>query len=110
MILYRSEVVIKDTNKESHAVELKEKKYKSGFTATKEGGYLAQKRYREAHPDRVVAQRKLNYAVTLRFPASNKEVLDGLIALTGLTAPQLFLRAVEEKYGVVLQKQLTNKK
>lgn len=88
------------------------KKSRSGFSSTKAGGYAAQKRYRENHPDRVREQkRKQNqknkgsiYEPKLRIPAENKPLLENLLTSTGLSITQLCLGAIEEKYGVKLSK------
>lgn len=85
---------------------------KSGISATKAGGYAAQKRYRENHPDRVREQkRKQNkknkgsiYEPKLRIPIENKPLLENLLSATGLSITQLCLDAIAEKYGVKLSK------
>lgn len=90
----------------------KTKKSRSGISSTKEGGYAAQKRYREAHPERVREQRRKQkermravvYERKLRIPMANKPILDDLLRSTGLSITELCLGAVEEKYGVMLQK------
>ncbi len=84
------------------------KKNRSGISATKAGGYAAQKRYRQNHPDRVREQnersRGKNYEPKLRIPIENKATLEKLLSDTGLSITQLCLGAVEEKYGVTLLK------
>lgn len=91
---------------------------RSGFSATKAGGYAAQKRYRQNHPDRVREQarkRRLKnkvkdlrslslYEPKLRIPLENKPTFERLLAETGMNITQLCLSALEEKYGVTLQK------
>ena len=76
------------------------KKNRSGISATKAGGYAAQKRYRQNHPDRVREQNEPK----LRIPIENKVTLEKLLSDTGLSITQLCLGAVEEKYGVTLLK------
>lgn len=58
-------------------------------------GYTAQKRYRENRKGQV-------YEPKLVIPASKKSVLFELMEKTGMTTTQLFVTAVEEKYGVDL--------
>ena len=90
------------------------KKNRSGISATKAGGYASQKRYRQNHPDRVREQkRKQNerlrgstYEPKLRIPMENKHILEKLLADTGLSITELCIGAVEEKYGVTIQKQV----
>lgn len=89
-----------------------QKPSRAGISATKEGGYAAQKRYRANHPERIKEQkRKQNerlrgstYEPKLRIPMENKPILERLLSETGLSISQLCLRAVEEKYGVALLK------
>lgn len=58
-------------------------------------GYTAQKKYRENRKGKY-------YEPKLNIPADKKEVLFRLMDQTGLTTTQLFVSAVEEKYGVIL--------
>lgn len=58
-------------------------------------GYTAQKKYRENRKGRV-------YEPKLTIPASKKDALFQLMERTGMTTTQLFVTAVEEKYGVDL--------
>lgn len=58
-------------------------------------GYTAQKKYRENRKGRV-------YEPKLTIPASKKDALFQLMEQTGMTTTQLFVTAVEEKYGVDL--------
>lgn len=58
-------------------------------------GYTAQKKYRENRKGRV-------YEPKLTIPASKKDALFQLMKQTGMTTTQLFVTAVEEKYGVDL--------
>lgn len=89
-------------------------KKRAGVSSTKEGGYASQKRYRQNHPDRVREQkRKQNerlrgsiYEPKLRIPMENKHILEKLLADTELSITQLCIGAVEEKYGVTIQKQV----
>lgn len=62
-------------------------------------GYTAQKRYRENRKGKY-------YEPKLNIPADKKEVLFRLMEQTGLTTTQLFVGAVEEKYGVILHRTL----
>ena len=92
------------------------KKYKVGFSSTKEGGYLTQNAYKANHPDRVRKQkreekrreRKRIYEPKIRMPIENKVILTNLLDTTGLSISELCLGAVEEKYGVTLLKKLDN--
>ena len=87
-------------------------KRRAGFSSTKEGGYVSQKRYRENHPDRIKEQRRkqkektrgILYERKLRLPMSSKAALDELLQSTGLSITELCLTAIEEKYGVDLRK------
>lgn len=88
------------------------KKKRAGFSSTKEGGYMSQKRYKENHPDRIKEQRRKQkekmrgviYERKLRLPVSSKAALDELLQSTGLSITELCLTAIEEKYGVDLRK------
>lgn len=89
------------------------KKHKAGFSSTKEGGYATQKKYRVEHPDRVKAARikaaQKNYEPKVRIPREYKTAFDALLTQTGLTITELFIGAVEEKYNIILHRDLTNK-
>nr|DAO56458.1 MAG TPA: hypothetical protein [Caudoviricetes sp.] len=58
-------------------------------------GYIAQKRYREA-------QKGKRYQPKLSIPANKKDVLFNLMKQTGFTTTELFVKAVEDKYDIVL--------
>lgn len=79
----------------------KRAKYKRDNERKKERGYPDQKKYRMTHPSQ-------NYEPKIRIPLSKKADLQTLINLTGLTITQLFVGAVEEKYGVILHNDLDN--
>lgn len=85
-------------------------KSKSGFSATKAGGYAAQKRYRTNHPDRVreqnQKQRGKTYEPKVRIPIEHKATIDELLKATGLSFTQLCIAAIEEKYGITLHSSL----
>lgn len=74
----------------------------------KNTGYAAQKKYRALHPDRVRAQAQRYYEPKVRIPITSKPVLDELLASTGKTISELFIGAVEEKYGVAILKPVDN--
>lgn len=78
----------------------------SGISSTKAGGYASQKRYKQNHPDRVIEQRRKRserlFEPKLRIPRKNKHIVDRLISETGMNLSDLFIRAVEDKYGVTL--------
>ena len=67
----------------------------------KKTGYAAQKKYKASHPEVYCA-----YEPKIRMPVDKKDVVTQLTAQTGLTITQLFVTAVEEKYGVILHKPL----
>jgi len=71
-------------------------------------GYASQKKYKANHPERVREQKRRQgaklYEPKLRIPIEKKPELEKLLSNTGLTISQLFLGAVEEKYGISLQK------
>lgn len=71
---------------------------KSAADRHKKNGYVAQKKYRNSHPEKY----NQNYEPKIRIPLEKKDVLTKLIGQTGLTITQLFVGAVEEKYGVNL--------
>lgn len=72
-------------------------KNRYGNERQKQRGYPARKRYVEKHRGEI-------YEPKLRIPAYNKPLLEKLLADTGLTITQLFLDALETKYGVDLSK------
>ena len=75
-------------------------KSKSGFSATKAGGYAAQKKY-HANNDN---QRGKVYEPKIRVQIAYKDALLRLCDETGMSLTVLCLTALEEKYGVTLQK------
>lgn len=89
------------------------RKTKPAFNSTKAGGYATQRRYEENHREEIRERQRIRrqriYEPKLRIPLENKETLLNLLSQTGLTMTQLFLGAVEEKYGVILQKHIDNK-
>lgn len=68
---------------------------KSGISATKAGGYAAQKKYRATHPNS-------KYEPKVRIDKNFKPVLQALLDETGLSITDLFVNAVEEKYDIKL--------
>lgn len=76
----------------------------------KKNGYAAQKKYRALHPEQQVKahkkEREQNYQAKIRIPIECKDTLDGLVSQTGLSIARLFVSAVEEKYGVVLHRDI----
>ena len=85
-------------------------KKKSGVSATKEGGYVAQKKYYRANKEKILSQKKTYrdskkgtiFEPRLRVPVFSKEKLEKLCADTGLSITHLFFSLVKEKYGVDL--------
>lgn len=75
--------------------ERRKAKNKRDNERKKAQGYTAQKKYRENRKGRV-------YEPKLAIPASKKDALFQLMEQTGMTTTQLFVTAVEEKYGVDL--------
>lgn len=71
--------------------------YKSAYH--KRTQYAAQKKYKATHPE---VYRGKYYEPKIRVPLDKKESLVSLMERTGLTITQLFIGAVEEKYGVIL--------
>lgn len=80
-------------------------KNKSTNEAHRKSGYSAQKKYRASHPE---VYRGRTYEPKLRIPMDKKDTLAQLMAQTGLTITQLFVGAVEEKYGVILHEIVDN--
>ena len=66
-------------------------------------GYAAQKKYRAAVRGKI-------YEPKLTIPINKKEQLFMLLKSTGLTMTQLFVGAVEEKYGIILHEMVDNGK
>ena len=95
--------------------ELRAKK-KSGISATKEGGYAAQKKYRKTHPEKIrelwAEQRKREketiFQPRLRIPIKNRVVLEALCSSENLSLTQLFFSLVKEKYGIDLSSPVPN--
>lgn len=91
------------------------KPHKSGVSATKAGGYAAQKKYhssndpakeREWRETTRQRQRGKVYEPKIRVLIEYKPALMQLMADTGKSLTSLCLTALEEKYGVVLQKSI----
>ena len=80
-------------------------KNKSSAEWHKKNGYAAQKRYKAAHPE----QRGQNYEPKIRIALEFKPIIESLTAETGLSITQLFISAIEEKYKVVLHRDIENK-
>lgn len=89
------------------------RKSKSGFSATKAGGYAAQKKYhanndpqkeREWRQKSRDNQRGKVYEPKIRVQITYKDALLRLCDETGMSLTVLCLTALEEKYGVTLQK------
>lgn len=76
----------------------------------KSTGYAAQKRYKESHPEQRALERARyrakTYEVKVRIPMELKATVESLTQNTGLSITQLFISAVEEKYGVVLHRDI----
>ncbi len=71
----------------------------------KNNGYAAQKKYKEAHPEKY---KGINYEPKVRISMEYKPVFEELLNRTGLSITQIFLGAVEEKYNVSLHKEIDN--
>lgn len=82
---------------------IKKNAYKKAYD--KANGYSSQKKYKAAHPE---VYRGRHYEPKLRIPLGRKDTLAQLMAQTGLTITQLFVGAVEEKYGVILHDDVDN--
>lgn len=95
----------------------KEEKLKRELARQKTTGYAAQKKYRENNPDvsRSTARKSMKkhrekvkgtdmetYSARVPIKMKYKPVLDELIKNEGITIAELFLSAVEEKYGIIL--------
>lgn len=70
-------------------------KYKRDNERKKAQGWVAQKKYQATRRSQI-------YEARLCIPLDKKETLKTLLAETNLSATQLFVGAVEEKYGVIL--------
>lgn len=62
----------------------------------KANGYIAQKKYREAHKGSY-------YEPKIRIPSKTKELLTELLAKEGISLTQLVSKLVYDKYGIDLQ-------
>ena len=67
--------------------------------AHKKTGYAAQKKYRGLNPEKYK-----RYAIGLVIAPEYQGNLEQLLSTTGLSRTELFINAVEEKYGVDLSK------
>lgn len=74
----------------------REQRNKRDNAYQKSKGYVAQKRYREAH-------KGSHYEPKVRIPMRNKEKLAALLASEGVSLTQLLSNLVLEKYGIDLQ-------
>lgn len=99
------------------ADDKKKKKSKSGISATKAGGYAAQKKYhatndpqkeREWRERSRERQRGKVYEPKIRVQIEFKPALIQLVADTGMSLTTLCLTALEEKYNITLQKGVDN--
>lgn len=75
---------------------------KSAMERHKKNGYAAQKKYRASHPEKY----NQNYEPKVRIPLEFKPTIESLTKETGLSITQLFISAVEEKYQVVLHRDI----
>lgn len=75
----------------------------------KSTGYAAQKKYKESHPESRANERGRVYEPKIRIPMELKGNLESLMKETGLSITRLFVSAVEEKYGVVLHRDIDNR-
>ena len=80
----------------SDELSRREQRNKRDNAYQKANGYVAQKKYREAH-------KGSHYEPKIRIPMKNKEKLTSLLADEGISLTQLFTNLVFEKYGVDLQ-------
>ena len=95
----------------------KEEKLKRDLARQQTTWYAAQKKYRENNPDvsRSTARKSMKkhrekvkgtdmetYSARVPIKMKYKPVLDELIKNEGITIAELFLSAVEEKYGIIL--------
>ena len=77
---------------------------KSAMERHKKNGYAAQKKYRAAHPEKY----NQNYEPKVRIPLEFKATIESLTQETGFSITRLFISAVEEKYQVVLHRDIDN--
>ncbi len=80
----------------SDELSRKEQRNKRDNAYQKANGYVAQKKYREAH-------KGSHYEPKVRIPMKNKEKLTSLLADEGISLTQLLTNLVFEKYGIDLQ-------
>lgn len=80
----------------SDELSRREQRNKRDNAYQKANGYVAQKKYREAH-------KGSHYEPKIRIPMKNKEKLTSLLADECISLTQLFTNLVFEKYGVDLQ-------
>ena len=86
------------------------KKYKRGFSSTKEGGYATQKKYKASHPEKVrewsrnKRQRDKGkyYEPKIRIRVDYIPALQKLKEESGLSISQLFIISIKDKYGIAL--------
>lgn len=87
-------------------------KLKRELARQKATGYAAQKRYRQMHPDaereRSAKRRMDSRTIAIRIKREYEPILDEIVSSTGKTMTDIFISAVEEKYGVVLHKSIDN--
>lgn len=90
----------------------KNEKLKRELARQKATGYAAQKKYRETHPnaerERSAKRRIDSRTIAIRIKREYEPVLDEIVSSTGRTMTDIFISAVEEKYGVVLHKSIDN--
>lgn len=77
---------------------------KKAMERHKKNGYAAQKKYRATHPEKY----NQNYEPKVRIPLEFKATIESLTQETGLSITRLFICAVEEKYHVVLHRDIDN--
>lgn len=80
---------------EERAERLKQRR-KEENERRKAAGYISQKKYRET-------RKGTYYEFKISINNDKKVLLDQLVAETGLSKPQLFLRALKDKYGIDLE-------
>ena len=78
---------------------------RSAAERRRKNGYAAQKKYKSTHPEKY----HLNYEPKVRIPLEFKTTIESLTKKTGLSITQLFISAVEEKYGVLLHYNIDNR-
>lgn len=76
----------------------------------KKNGYAAQKKYHSTHPEkereRSAERHKKNRYIKIQISREYEPTLNDVVASTGCTLTDIFLSAVEEKYKIVLRKQV----